>query len=206
MSIAGNYNMHQAEINVVKDWLTNNGISFLSVIKYTNANDADVIVTLANEKCFTVEVKEESAYRINNYNDLGIDYISVCKYKQGVNGDKWKGSPKLPSKHESFINDLNEKSPGFKWGKVKYSKADIWLFFCRENGAYKFIEGFEGTYIKSPIFFNYLVQNCKFTVNNKPTSQLSYGDSHDSATFFINRRDPMLVEKHIKIHEFINNL
>ena len=54
--------------------------------------------------------------------------------------------------------------------------------------------GFLGKDMTSDVFIEYLRNNCLFAVNNKPATQLSHRDNHQSATFFINRDDPILMQ------------
>lgn len=205
MSISGNYNTSQFEINIVTSILKQNGIGFQSVKKHSLADDADVLVTLSNGKEFTIEVKEESFDRFKRYGDLGIDYISSCVFKKNNYASTWKGAPKSPSRHDAFLQAIDVDSSYFKWGKVFYSKADLWLFYVEtvSGGKYWIYDGKEMT---SKSFLKYLRDNCEFTVNNKPPTQGSYYDKHHSAVFFIKPDNEVLSKYKIDLNRYIKDL
>lgn len=198
MQNIGNYNTTQSEIDIVRYWLNLNGYqNVVKIFKDPNANDSDVIVQFANGTRCSFEVKNEGYNRFNKYHDLGIDYISVCEFKNTTTEGKWKTGIKNPLDHYSFLNDLNITSSNFKWGKLIYSKANIWLFYVSKDGkinnsSITYIEAFCGLGMTSAEFLIYLQSYCKFSVNNKLGNQQSANDTFDSATFFINKDDKFL--------------
>ena len=88
---------------------------------------------------------------------------------------------------KSFLESIDKSEPGFKWGKLFYSKSHIWLFYCKDyNGNYIFCEGYNFPRMKNDEFHKKIMSECQFAVNNKPANQMSHGDTYESATFFVN--------------------
>ena len=196
MNISGNYNTTEREIEIVNKLLSDADISFYSIEKSNNADNEDIVVkNTKNHAHIAIEVKEENKTRIQKYNDLGIDFISAFHFLNSTYESKWKGSPKDP-----FLLDLFESEiEVIKYGKIFYSKADLWLFYSIGENGIIFSEWYFGKDMTSSLFIDYLRKNCKFAVNNKPISQHSYADKHQSATFFINRSNPYLLTLKQKI-------
>lgn len=190
-NISGDYNTGSKEVDIVSMLLINAGIIFNSVEKSDSNDDEDIVVKVTDGRIIrTIEVKEESVDRIARYNDLGIDYISVFQFKNRSDVSKWKGSPKHPGLLEEFESSIIVNKPG----KIHYSKADIWLFYSLDNdGQIRFADWYIGSDLTSADFNEYLRMNCYFAVNNKPISQKSHDDYHQSAVFFINRNDSYLL-------------
>lgn len=190
MSVPGDFDTANSEIEIVKRILSECGIEFESVEKSQNQDHEDVVVRINSLYTLkTIEVKKESIGRIEKYNDLGIDFISVFHFINPEDEQLWKGPPKTPDR----LQDFKSKIKVIKWGKIFYSEADIWLFYSKKNDEVVFHDWFLGSDMKSPEFIDYLKGNCKFAVNNKPSSQKSYADRYQSATFFINREDDFLL-------------
>lgn len=201
MNISGNYSTQQRELGVVKKILDENRIAYHSLEKYPVASDGDILVTLANGRKFLIEVKEEKIDRFKRFRQLGIDFISAFRFKDPSSDSVWKGSPKQPSRLESFLNSI-DKTHKFKGGKIDYSKSDLWLFFVMDGDSFVYYEFFDGNFMTSERFKNYLYTNCLFTVNNKPPTQLSNGDAHNSAVFYIDCDDATLNAEKIDITEY----
>ena len=190
--ISGNYNTEDEEMSIVRFLLIESGIKFDNIYKSSNADNEDIIVEI-NGNQIKIEVKLESPYRINRYNDLGIDFISAFNFRSAKYENKWKGSPKNPALLEEFESEINI----LKNGKIIYSKADLWLFYSVDNDIIIFNDWFPGEYMTSDVFIYYLRQHCNFAINNKPKTQMSYYDNHQSAVFFINRNDKYLSNNRI---------
>lgn len=202
MNISGNFATTEREINIVKRILDAEGVPYISVQKYANADDGDVLVTLENGKTILIEVKEEAIKRFKDYGDLGIDYISAFQFNHNGDASKWKGKH-YPNKHFDFLNAI-DKSRNYKDGKVTYSKSDLWLFFVLDrNDNLYYYSFFNGNDMTSPEFKNYLIENCQFAVNNKTRNQLSYRDTHHSACFFINHTNKFLNNFVVNIKDYI---
>lgn len=200
-NISGNFNTSLTEVAIVKKILSQEGISYLSVYKSPYSDDEDVAVNFSDGSSITIEVKEEKLERINKYNDLGIDYISAFYFISANDEFCWKGSPKSPTALNNFESKINIQ----KLGKIFYSKAELWLFYCLNiDGTISFAEWYLGSDMTSANFIQYLRLNCSFSVNNKTTSQLSHSDSHQSAVFFINRNDPYLLTLKKDIKDLLN--
>lgn len=191
MVISGNFNTTSKEIKIVESLLIQAGIEYEYVKKSINQDDEDILVKLQNEIVVnTIEVKEESLARIKKYNDLGIDYLSAFYFINPRDEYIWKGAPKKPHQIDEFESKINIVKPG----KIYYSKAAIWLFYATNGDEIFFADWFLGKDMTSDAFIEYLRNNCLFAVNNKPATQLSHRDNHQSATFFINRDDPILMQ------------
>lgn len=203
MNISGNYETAQKEIDSVKEILNIEGIEFQKIIKSPNADDGDVLVDLKDNKKILIEVKEENYERFSKYGDLGMDFISVFYFKN--NASKWKGSPKPHQLLSEFFNDIDKTKP-YKEGKIYYSKSDLWLFFVKVSDEYSYYAFFDGSKMTSKEFKDYLFNNCKFSVNNKPKWQLSHTDSHNSSVFFINHENPFLNNYRVDIKHYVDSL
>lgn len=191
-NVSGNFNTTEREVSVVKRLFALNGVKVQSITKHKDANAGDVLVILEDGTRLVIEVKEEKFERFQKYGDLGIDLLSVFQFKRPELAEKWKGSPKSGKFINEFYNDIDLHST-FKKGKISYSKSDLWLFFSvNPENKISYYSFFPGNFIKSKEFKLYLKNNCVFTVNNKPNTQLSSNDSFHSAVFFINHKDHYL--------------
>ncbi len=200
MNISGNYNTITREVNIVSKIFDMYGIKCKSVSKYQNADDGDILVVLHDNSEILIEVKEEFYERFCKYGDLGIDFISAFFFKNPHDERIWKGSPKPPNRLASFLASINVQ----KHGKLSYSKSHLWLFFvCDKNKNLCYHAFFDGRKMTSKEFYNYLSKNCLFAVNNKPFWQLSHGDTHHSACFFINHKDPFLNQYKVSLDKFV---
>lgn len=201
MNISGNFNTTEKELLCVQEIFTQQGIKVEKIEKNPNADDGDVLVTLKSGRIINIEVKEESYSRFEKYGDLGIDFISVFYFK--TNALDWKGSPKRPQYLNRFLNDIDDTRP-LKYGKLYYSKSDLWLFFVKSPNGFSYYEFFDGKAMVSEEMHQYLANNCFFAINNKPSWQLSHSDPHNSAVFFINHNDKFLNKFRIDLKKFIN--
>lgn len=204
-NISGNFHTTKLETQVVLDFLKKLkiDISSCSVEKFgqtvdgqeTNARSVgDVYVKFKDKTFLLFEIKEESEKRINQYNQLGIDFISAFQFKPNAH---FKSGIHNPSEYSKFIQSVDVNASSFKWGKLCYSLSDIWIFYCRDlNGNYIFLEGYSYRKMCETHFFEYLKNNCQFAINNKSSDQLSTNDTWCSATFFIDK-DKM---KHYQIN------
>lgn len=200
MNISGNYNTTDKEVSIVARIFDMNKIPYKSISKHQNADDADVLVVLPNDNEILIEVKEEFINRFSKYGDLGIDFISAFYFKNPRDESIWKGAPKRPERLDSFLSSINIQKPG----KLLYSKAHLWLFFVFDSSNNLYYHAFfDGNKMTSEEFYNYLSKNHLFAVNNKPYWQLSHGDAHQSACFFINHTDPFLNKYKVDLVEYI---
>ena len=202
MNISGDYNTTEKELSCVEALFQHYGINFEKIEKNPNANDGDVLVTLSDGRVIGIEVKEESCTRFQKYGDLGIDFISVFHFKRDA--IDWKGAPKRPQLLNRFLGDIDKTQP-FKYGKLYYSRSDLWLFFVTDENDIKYHAFFDGRAMVSNDMKDYLTNNCLFAVNNKPSWQLSNSDPHNSAVFFINHNDRFLNRFKVDLNTFINN-
>ena len=205
MNISGNFQTAEREVGVVKRILDENSIPYREVRKYEIADDADVAIVLNDGREILIEVKEERYDRFIDYGgDLGIDYISAFQFKRGVNPFVWKRQHS-PADLAAFKRDISDFN--IKWGKVFYSKADLWLFFVvKPDGEFHYCKFFKGAggMVTAP-FREYIENNCIFTVNIKPAWQQSYSDRHNSACMFLNHRDGILDRYEVDIREYLAN-
>ncbi len=202
-TIAGNFETYDEEIDAVGKFLKDNGydLSQCSITKFggddekdTNVMSAsDVVARLPGGRKVHFEVKQEGYSRFFGYTDkygnkkggygeLGIDFISVFHFKKGK---ERKGFYK-PYELKSFLETVDMSSSKFKWGKLDYSKADVWLFYVKDNnGNYAFCKGYDYPKMKSDNFISKIKNTCPFAVNNKNKNQMSRFDTWESATFFV---------------------
>ena len=159
MNISGNYNTTDRESRIVANLFDMYQIPYKNITKYTDANAGDILVILPDGREILIEVKEEIYKRFSIYGDLGIDFISAFDFKNPNDVNIWKGSPKTPDKLHSFLSSINVK----KYGKLKYSKSHLWLFFVFDqcNKLYYHVF-FDGNKMTSKDFYNYLSNNCLF--------------------------------------------
>lgn len=187
MFVSGTYNSKEREIELTIAYMERNGYSRneISVKKCADADAADAEVILPNGRRITFEVKEEASYRWTRYGELGIDMISSFKYKSTPSED-WTRPHRGSRELDRLLSEIDIK----KWGKISYSKADVWLFAAysdNNNSQVDFLEGYHGDEIKS--LGKWMKENCAFAVNRKPSWQGSYADNWESAVFFVKPRD-----------------
>lgn len=203
MRASGNYNSTSDEICIVKELFDGYNVGYIKIEKNADADAGDILVTLNNGKQVLIEVKEEAYKRFTTYGDLGIDYISVFSFKRAADEYLWKGSPKPASRHEEFLEAIDVK----KYGKLIYSTSDLWLFFVKSPSGDIYYHSFlDGCKVVSKEFGSYLKNNCKFAVNNKPVTQDSHSDRHQSAVYFINHADGEVVKRQVNLVQYLSEL
>ena len=201
MTIAGNFDTYADEIAAVKHWLETMGYKpeECKVGKFGGEAESDaavmsatdVTVKLPDQRTLLIEVKQEAYSRFSKYGQLGIDFISVFQFKRGMTFDR---RPHYPRDYDAFMATVDTDRPGFKWGKLAYSTADIWLFYVKDDaGNYIFCEGYDYDAMRRDQLITYLRENCQFAVNKKSGDQLSRYDTWQSAVFFVN---PPQLEKY----------
>ena len=147
-NISGNFDTKNEEVESVRDFMNQLKIPTNSIEKFgqdkngkdTNAKSAaDILVKCFDKTELLFEVKEEYIKRIEKHNQLGIDFISVFQFKKGMG----KSGIYRPSEYQDFIKAIDFNNKNFKWGKIAYSKSDIWLFYCKKDGKYVFLDGYD---------------------------------------------------------------
>ena len=156
---------------------------FVDIKKYENRDAGDVYVKWNNNTHTLFEVKQESVQRIEVYHEYGLDLVSAIAYK-GKPFDK--GVHNILSL-KLFLDSLDVHSPSFKWGKLSYSHADAWLFYAKDNDGYGFISVYSFEKIKQDkdFFKKAIDAGSEFAINNKPYTQMSCNDHHQSAVLYV---------------------
>ena len=191
-NISGNFSTANREVYAVQKILNDNNIAYQSVTKYNKPDDGDILVILANGRQFVVEVKEEDRPRFKKYGQLGIDFISAFHYINPASASSWKGVKSGSANVKNFLASV-DMTNNYKGGKIYYSKSHLWLFFVMDNkNNFVYYDFFDGQFMTSQAFKNYLFTNCQFAVNNKPFWQMSNSDNYNSAVFYINHNDATL--------------
>lgn len=181
-NISGNFDTTSQELEIVKEYLKDKKIDYLSVEKYNEADAGDVIVKFKNGYISLFEVKEESIARWEKYHQYGIDFISSFQFKKDVNKSDFQGI-KNPKDLPKLLRAIDANF--IKWGKIYYSYSDIWLFYVKDkNENIIHLEAYNVNELEKT-FFKYLSENCQYSVNNKSENQLSNSDTFQSATFFV---------------------
>jgi hypothetical protein len=168
--------------------------------KNSNAMDSgDILVEFPDHTSLLFEVKEESYTRFHRYGDYGLDFISMFRYKPEMD---FPTSVQTPDKLNALMDVMDVDYKVFKWGKLCYSKADVWLFFSVDESnpeapMIHHIAGFRWREMQQEKFIQYVQQHCSFVVNHKDNPD-SADDWWKSATFFIHHSDPYLNK--FKIH------
>ena len=151
MTISGNFDTYEEEKSAVKHYLDGKGFqeSEYQISKFggdeekdfTVMSVADITVKFNNHRTLLFEVKREDYDRFKKYGELGIDFISSFLF---IDGSSQKTGLKHPNDYKSFIGDVDFSQSRFKWGKLEYSRADVWLFYVKdEKGNYHFCEGYD---------------------------------------------------------------
>lgn len=200
-NISGNFDTYAEEISAVKHFLTLMGYDpeECNVTKFGGDKEQDVnvmsatdtTVKLPDNRTLLVEVKQESYSRFSRWGELGFDLISMFQFKRGMHFDS---KPHGPGDYDKFISTVDMDRPDFKWGKLAYSNADIWLFYVKDpKGGYFFCEGYDYMRMRRDQITTELREKCQFAVNSKNSKQMSHRDTWQSATFFVK---PSLVERY----------
>lgn len=184
--ITGNFDTAEKEVYLVEQWLLKQGFKRdeFWCKKYYNADDADVIVQFHKDKSkrLLFEVKEEEPERFKKYGEYGIDYISVCYYKNDISKEKqlsFRHNNK-PEKMNEFLSSINK----YKDGKIVYSKSDVWLFAIKNGDDYD-IRCYNAKRMEKAEFINYLKENSPFSVIHGNVDWNTSKNNYYSACFFV---------------------
>lgn len=210
-NISGNFDTDEEEKAVVKVYLQEMGYNPNECVVEKNGGDnctdrskrdaGDVEATLPDGRKILFEVKQESYYRFSNWGQLGIDFISEFDFKPGCYFDS---KVHRPRDFERFMATVDCNAPNFKWGKIKYSTSDVWLFYVKNpDGTYHFMEGYDYARIREDRMVDYLSANCEFARNSKNANQLSRTDTWKSAVFYA---DPDIFEDYLITPEIFAQL
>ena len=153
-NISGNFDTTSQELEIVKEYLKDKKIDYLSVEKYNEADAGDVIVKFKNGYISLFEVKEESIARWEKYHQYGIDFISSFQFKNDVNKSDFQGI-KNPKDLPKLLRAIDANF--IKWGKIYYSYSDIWLFYVKDkNENIIHLEAYNVNELEKT-FFKYLI-------------------------------------------------
>ena len=188
--IMSSYNTTEDELKVTQEWCNKVGIKVLNIVKSSDYNGCDTVIKTAQGD-ITVEVKQDELWRFSNWHQYGIDMISVFKFKPDMS---WDTKVHQPVDFNRFLSTVDIEDPCFKWGKVIYSIADIWIFYTKNyDGSFFWLEGYNMKDLRNEINLpDLLAANCCFARNSKRKDYVS-GDWFHSACFFV---DPKLIEKY----------
>lgn len=186
--IMSSYDIEQEELQVTKDFLKQFGYE-VKVQKCSDRDAADTIATINGVSC-TFEIKQDELWRFQKYHEYGIDFISYFQFKPGMSFDTRVHDPR---DIDSFLNTINH-DVSFKWGKVVYSSADVWIFYTKNpDGSYYHLAGYDFQRLKQEMnFFQFLKDHCRFARNSKKKADVSHDVFH-SAVFFC---PPNLLEQY----------
>lgn len=155
------------------------------VEKNSSWDSSDTIAVTDDSRRILVEVKEEASWRWTRYGELGIDMISAFRYVRAPSKN-WK----TPHRGIENFNLLRSDIKVGKWGKLGYSKSNIWLFAAyddKQNKHLAFLEGYDGEKLQE--MGGWMKHNAPFAVNRKDDSQASHDDDYCSAAFFVKPKD-----------------
>lgn len=185
--IMSSYDTTEEELTVTCDWCNEIGIQYLDITKSSDADGCDTIIHTAKGD-ITVEIKQDDLWRFSKWHEYGIDMISVFKFKPGMS---WDTKVHKPCDFQRFISTVDTEDYFFKWGKIIYSTADVWIFFTRNyDGSYYHLAGYNMKQLRNEINLpDLLANNCCFARNSKKKDDVS-GDRFHSACFFV---DPDLI-------------
>ena len=185
--ITGNFDTAEKEVYLVKQWLLKQGFKEdeFWCHKYDYDQDiADVVVIFHHDKNkkLLIEVKEEEPERFKKYGEYGIDYISVCYYKKGIDETvmgKFRHNNK-PEKLEEFLSHIYVK----KYGKIVYSKSDVWLFAIKNGDDYD-IRCYNAKRMMNADFYDYLKENSIFCLTHGNLDWRTSTNNYYGACFFV---------------------
>lgn len=196
-NISGNFDTYTDEIAAVKHYLSlmHYNPDECRVEKFGGEREqdsnvmsaSDITVKLPDKRTILFEVKQESERRFSRWGQMGFDFISMFQFKDGMRFDTRAHDP---NDYDSFIRTIDFDWDHFKWGKLAYSTADIWLFYVKDNnGEYVFCEGYDFERMKHDRIITYLRNTCQFAVNSKNEYQMSHNDTWQSAVFYVKPSD-----------------
>ena len=173
-----------SEKKIVEDWIDINNIKNIKEVLPDNTSFHDIKIILMSGKILTVEVKTEEAYWFIRTGNIGLDYLSAFNFNKISLKICKKNNNWVPiSKHLEFIENIKIR----KYGKLFTCDANIQLFNVFSEGEYIFLKAYDNKLLKENSFIEYLKNNYKLRINNKP----KYGIYEDwqSAAFFLNPID-----------------
>ena len=170
-----------SEIKIVEDWLGINNIENVNEVISDNTPFHDIKVIFKSGKTITVEVKTEEAYWYKRTGNIGLDFLSAFNFNKTSldickNNNNWV--PIVENKE--FLENITVR----KYGKLFTCDADIQLFNVTSEDKYILLKAYDNICLKEEEFINYLKDNYKLRINNKP----KYGIYEDwqSAAYFVN--------------------
>lgn len=182
--IMNSYDTSNEEISVTRDWCNKVGIDFIDITKSTSVNKCDTVIEMSDGTLITCEVKSDDKWRFSKWHEYGIDMISMFRFKEGKT---WDTRVHKADELNSFLDTVDFNRYPFKWGKIAYSTADIWIFFTKNvDASYYWLEGYDMRKLRNETNFpNLIAGNSKFARNSKLKDDVS-GDWFNSACFFTN--------------------
>ena len=170
-----------SEKKIVEDWLDINSIEDVKEVIPDNTAFHDTKIILKSGRVITVEVKTEEAYWYKRTGNIGLDFLSAFNFnKISLNICK-KNNNWIPiGENKKFLENITVR----KYGKLFTCDADIQLFNVTSEDKYILLKAYDNICLKEEEFINYLKNNYKLRINNKP----KYGIYEDwqSAAYFVN--------------------
>ena len=170
-----------SEKKTVEDWLDINSIEDVKEVIPDNTAFHDTKIILKSGRVITVEVKTEEAYWYKRTGNIGLDFLSAFNFnKTSLNICK-KNNNWIPiGENKKFLENITVR----KYGKLFTCDADIQLFNVTSKDKYILLKAYDNICLKEEEFINYLKNNYKLRINNKP----KYGIYEDwqSAAYFVN--------------------
>ena len=170
-----------SEKKTVEDWLDINSIEDVKEVIPDNTAFHDTKIILKSGRVITVEVKTEEAYWYKRTGNIGLDFLSAFNFnKTSLNICK-KNNNWIPiGENKKFLENITVR----KYGKLFTCDADIQLFNVTSEDKYILLKAYDNICLKEEEFINYLKNNYKLRINNKP----KYGIYEDwqSAAYFVN--------------------
>ena len=170
-----------SEKKTVEDWLDINSIEDVKEVIPDNTAFHDTKIILKSGRVITVEVKTEEAYWYKRTGNIGLDFLSAFNFnKISLNICK-KNNNWIPiGENKKFLENITVR----KYGKLFTCDADIQLFNVTSEDKYILLKAYDNICLKEEEFINYLKNNYKLRINNKP----KYGIYEDwqSAAYFVN--------------------
>ena len=179
-----------SEKKIVEDWLDINSVENVKEVIPDNTAFHDTKIILKSGKAITVEVKTEEAYWYKRTGNIGLDFLSAFNFnKTSLNICK-KNNNWIPiGENKKFLENITVR----KYGKLFTCDADIQLFNVTSEDKYILLKAYDNICLKEEEFINYLKNNYKLRINNKP----KYGIYEDwqSAAYFVNPLDDKRLKK-----------
>lgn len=177
------FNTTEEEIKATKKWLEKNKIEYKDILKTSDKDDGDILITFKDGSFSLIEVKEESEYRFKKYEDYGIDFISVFHYQKGR--EMKSGIYSSQNFDKLFASIDSDKK--YKLGKLFYSNANAFLFYVKNSsGEYEHLECIKQSAFQDEKLLK-KIKESPFAINNKKDHSLS--DTWESAVVFVNNKE-----------------